>query len=522
MNSTTTPLVEAVSDAAVLGKKDTTRRQIRGSSLFLVGRLLSKGVNFAAQVLIVRYLSRNDYGAFAYGLSIVAVGESIVTFGLDWAIRRFVAIYHEQRNYNKMFGTIIMVVSVIVALGVTMALLLYGFQGPSARLLGSDPESFALLLILVFLSPIQALDTMLVGMFAVFSSPRSIFFRKYVVGPGLRLIVVLALVVLRSDVFFLASGYLAASALGVALYTIVLLQIMRGQGVLEHFNWRTIEIPWLQVFAFTIPLLTSDLLYGVMNTMDAVMLERVRTASDVAALRAVQSTAVLNSLVMQAFTVLFTPAAARLFARNDREGINNLYWQTAIWIAVITFPIFALTFSVAHPITVLLFGKRYEQSAIILAVLSLGYYFDAALGFNGLTLQVSGKVSYTVIINVLAALFNLGAILVLIPRYGALGAALGTCSALIVHNILKQAGLRLGTGINLFEWRYFRVYLVILLSALGLLLVPTLTTAPVYVSVALAALASLLVIGLNRSLLKVGHTFPELMRFPLMQRIFGE
>ena len=36
-------------------------------------------INFAVQVLIVRYLSKDGFGAFAYALSIIAIGESIVT-----------------------------------------------------------------------------------------------------------------------------------------------------------------------------------------------------------------------------------------------------------------------------------------------------------------------------------------------------------------------------------------------------------------------------------------------------------
>jgi len=414
-----------------------------------------------------------------------------------------------------------MVVTLIASLGLTMALLLQGAPGLAARVLGSEPQAFSLLLILIFLSPVQALDSVLVGMFAVFASSRSIFFRKYVLGPSLKLSVVLLLILLRSDVYFLAGGYLAASILGVAIYTTVLIRVMRAQGVFDHFNRKAIEIPWREILSFTIPLLTSDVLYAVMNTMDVIVLERSRGSVDVAALRAVHSTAVLNSLVMSSFALLFTPMAARLFAHNDREGINNLYWQTAIWIAVISFPIFALTFSVAQPITLFLYGQRYAQSGIILALLSLGYYFNAALGFNGLTLKVYGKVRYSVVINVLAAIINLGAILILIPRYGALGAALGTCIALIAHNILKQAGLRLGTGINLFEWRYFRVYLIITVSTLGLLLVQWLASPPFYVSFVLAALVSVLVVRLNRKLLNVGQTFPELLRFPLARRFFG-
>ena len=502
-------------------KKSATTRQIRGSSLLLAGRLISRGANFAVQIMIVRYLSQADYGAFAYALSIVKLFQSIATFGLDRAITRFVPIYHEQRDYNKLFGTIIMVVSTILSLGLAIALLFNSFQGLIGRNFINDQQAVALLLMLIFLVPVQAFDELLVGLFAVFASPRAIFFRKHILAPGLRLAVVLALILGHSTVFFLAGGYLAAGVVGVAVYTVMLWRMLQSQGMFQHFRLGQIKMPWREVFAFTIPLLTSDLVYIVMNTADAVMLEYFQTITEVAALRAVQPTAMLNRLVIASFATLFTPLAARMYAKNDQKGINNLYWQTAIWIAVFSFPIFVLTFSIAGPITVLLYGARYEQSAIILTLLSLGNYFQAALGFNGLTLKVYGKLRYIVTLNILAAVVNVVINLALIPLYGALGAAIGTTATLILHNILKQTGLRLGTGINLFDWRYFRVYLIITLSALGVLAAQWLFNPPVYVSVILAGLASLLVFRLNRKQLDIEQTFPELLRLPLMRRLLG-
>src|SRR5262245_51699795 len=51
---------------------DVSRQSLRGSSLLLVGRLLSIGLNLLAQILVVRALSVRDYGAFAYALTTVA------------------------------------------------------------------------------------------------------------------------------------------------------------------------------------------------------------------------------------------------------------------------------------------------------------------------------------------------------------------------------------------------------------------------------------------------------------------
>lgn len=503
-------------------KQSATRRQIRGSSLLLVGQVFAKGINFAVQVLIVRYLAKSDYGAFAYALSIVAVGETIVTFGLDRAITRFVPIYQEQRDYNKMFGTIFMVLGTIFSLGFALILVFYGFQGYFASEYINDQQAMAVLLIMIFLSPVSAMDTLLNGMFAVFSRPKAIFFRKYVLGPAVKLTVVILLIVGNSGVRFLATGYLVGGVLAVLIFSVLLIQTFRDLDLIKYLDLKSIQIPARAILAFTIPLMTSDLVYAVMNSVDAVLLEHFQGTIDVAALRAVQPTARLNQIVLSSFGLLFTPAAARMFAHNDREGINDLYWQNAIWIAIASFPLFALTFSLAKPITLLLYGSRYEQSALIMALLSFGYYFNAALGQNGLTLKVFGKVKYVMTINILVAFLNLGVNLYLIPRYGALGAAVGTTSILVIFNIFKQAGLRLGTGINIFEWQYFRVYLIIALSALSLFLVQVLTSAPFYVSIVLAGIVSLLVLRLNRNSLNVEKTFPEILRLPLVRRLLGD
>jgi O-antigen/teichoic acid export membrane protein len=521
MNSTTTPQAEALPRA----KHNATNRQIRGSSLMLLGRALSMGVNFAVQVLIVRYFAnaKAEYGAFAFALSMVALGESIATLGLDRAVTRFLPIYHERQEYNKLFGTIFLVISTIIGVGAAIVLLLYSFQGLVLQTgFIEDQLALSLTLILIFLAPVQSLDDLIIGMFAVFASPRSIFFRKYIIAPALKLAVVLLLIFWRSDIFFLAGGYLAAGTIGVGLYGIILFNVLRKQGLFKYFDIKALAIPWREIFAFTVPLMTSDLVYILMNSSDAVLLEHFRGSIDVAAFRAVQPAAGLNQLVMTSFQLMFTPVAARLFAREDREGINNLYWQTAVWMSVIAFPIFAMTFSLAQPLTVMLYTKTYADSAIILALLSFGYYFSTALGFNGLTLKVFGKVRYIVAINILAALVNVGINLLLIPRYGALGAAIGTCGTMVAHNILKQLGLLFGTGINLFEWRHLKVYGVIAVSTLGLLLVQITMSTDIFVGTALAALASLLVLALTRKSLAVGQTFPELLRFPIMRRLFGE
>lgn len=493
-------------------------RHIRGSSLLLLGRAISMVANFGIQILIVRHFSKSDFGAFAYALSIVNLLTTVITLGLDRGITRFVAIYDEQKAYGKLFGTIVMQLSTIFSLGLVAVALVYTSQGWLSGTLIDDRQAISVLVVLVVLAPVQALDDMLMQLFAVFARPGAIFFRRHLLGPGLRLAVVVMLLAGNRGVSFLAAGYVVATAAGVILSGVLLLRVMRQQGLLRQARAAGLEFPLREVVGFTVPLMTSDLVYMLMGASAVMMLGHYRATEDVAAFRAVVPLAGMCQLVMSSFSLLFTPTASRLFARGDQAGIRDLYWKTAAWVAVLTFPAFAVTFSLAGPVTTTLLGARYADSATFLALIALGQYFQSALGFNGLTLKVFSRLRYLVTMNLAVAGLNLVLNVLLIPRFGALGAALSTSATLIVHNVGKQAGLRL-VGIGVFERRYLRLYGIVAGLALGLMGVQHFAQPPLLAGLALTGVASGIVLVVNRDVLDVSGTFPELLRIPLVGRI---
>ena len=138
MSSPTTLAV----DAAPAIRHTAAGRQIRGSSLLLAGRFVARGINFSAQVLTVRYLSQSDFGALAYALSIAILGQDVSRFGMNWAVARFVPIYRERQEYDKVFGTILMAVGTVLAIGLSFALLLLALKGIIGRTVVTDPRRF--------------------------------------------------------------------------------------------------------------------------------------------------------------------------------------------------------------------------------------------------------------------------------------------------------------------------------------------------------------------------------------------
>ncbi|HET9251873.1 MAG TPA: flippase [Candidatus Eisenbacteria bacterium] len=496
-------------------KPHPARKLLRQSTLLLVGRILSKLGNFATQILIVRYLSQSTYGGFAYALTIATVLQNLVGLGLERSVTRFLPIYQERGDIPRLFGTIAMTLLTIVSLGLVSAGVLFGLQGVFTRWIPNPETTLPLLLILIFLAPLQAIDDMLVGTFAVFAKARSIFVRRFLLAPVLRLLVASAMVLGKGDVLLLAIGYVASSLLGVAIYGLLLVRVLRQEGLLAAWRDRALRMPWKEVLGFTLPLLTTDLTYAAMTTLSVVLLGHLWNTTAVASLTAVLPAARMNELVMNTFGILFVPLAARMFANEDRPGINALYWRTSMWIAIFTFPVFAFTFSLAEPLTVLLFGERYASSAPILAILAAGCYFNASLGFNGLTLKVFGSVRSLVLINLATIAASVVLSAFLIPSLGPLGAAVSITAALVLYNVLKQLGLK-RTGVRLFEPRYLRVYAGIVLCASGLLAISAILDPPVYVTAALALLATWLLVRWNAELLELRDTFPEVLKLPGM------
>jgi hypothetical protein len=111
--------------------------------------------------------------------------------------------------------------------------------------------------------------------------------------------------------------------------------------------------------------------------------------------------------------------------------------------------------------------------------------------------------------------------LTLIPAYDALGAALSASGTLIMHNILNHLGLLFGTSIKLFDWKYLRTYVMIIVGAGSMLVFQSLVEPPIFVSLPIAALISLAILAANYAILDVENTFPELLKIPGVKTLLG-
>ena len=158
----------------------------------------------------------------------------------------------------------------------------------------------------------------------------------------------------------------------------------------------------------------------------------------------------------------------------------------------------------------------------MLSILCIGYYVNGAMGFNSLLLRVFGRVRYMVTSDLATAAVSLTATVLLIRQFGAVGAAIGTAASLLLQNALYQWGLKTRTTVEAFDRRYVRAYASIAIGAIVIVAIQGALQLALPAGIVLVGAVSLTILGINRHSMQIVETYPELGRFRLVRRIFGD
>ena len=102
------------------------------------------------------------------------------------------------------------------------------------------------------------------------------------------------------------------------------------------------------------------------------------------------------------------------------------------------------------PVYLRLFGAGYAAGAPVVVVLAAAMLVATGCGMVDMVLAMAGRTSWN-LVNVLVALtVTLGLDVLLIPRLGALGAAIGLAGAMLANNLLPLAQVGRAVGLHPF------------------------------------------------------------------------
>ena len=191
---------------------------------------------------------------------------------------------------------------------------------------------------------------------------------------------------------------------------------------------------------FTIPRGIASLASITLQRIDIVLVAIIMGPAAAAVYTAATRFLVAGQLGNMAISMAAQPRFTELFALGDRRSANVIYQVTTAWLVLLTWPLYLLAV-VYGPEILTVFGHGYRAGASVMLILGLTMLLATICGQVDMVLITTGRSSWSLINGLLAVGVNVGLDLVLIPRYGITGAAIGWAIAIIVTNLMPLAQL---------------------------------------------------------------------------------
>jgi len=497
------------------------RSHLRGSILFAIGRVVALCINFLVQILTVRYLSKADYGLYAFCLSISGVISVISVFGTDKAVSRYLAVYLHRKQYTQFWSAFRVMLATISVVSCFFCICFFAVWYQGITFNQDNPATSTLLLLASFFAFCNATDAFLLSFFAAVTKPSIVFYRRYLMTPAFKLSAATVVVLSGGGLIAFAVGQLVAVLAGVVICLGVFRRILAENDSLRLAMTIRMAIPTREILGFGGTVVLGDLAFLLRSAVIPIILGFSFDEAEVASFQAVVPVARLNEFVLMAFSVLFLPRAAKLADTQKKQALDSLYNTTATWILLLTFPVFASSIICADELPQLLFGAQYKSSNTILMWLACGFFIQATFGLSTRLMRVAGQLKTLIWADMTINILSLATVSLLAYEFGAKGGAIAVCLTFLlqagIHQICSIKTMQVST---LTRSMVFHFSVAMTLAFTGLMAVRYLNGG-IISCLAVSALASLLMFLLFGKQLDVPGTVPELARLPFISRFIA-
>ncbi|HLX47859.1 MAG TPA: polysaccharide biosynthesis C-terminal domain-containing protein [Streptosporangiaceae bacterium] len=202
-------------------------------------------------------------------------------------------------------------------------------------------------------------------------------------------------------------------------------------------------------WAFTTPRAIANTAQNILQQIDIVLVAGMKGPVEAAVYTAATRFLVLGQLGGMAINRASQTRFTELFTLGDRKGANTIYRVTTGWFVLLLWPMYLLAVIFGSEV-LKIFGHNYQAGSLVIVILGLTMLLAAACGQVDMVLITSGRSSWSLVNGLLTMAVNIGVDLVLIPKYGITGAAIGWAVAIAISNVMPLIQLALVLGLHPF------------------------------------------------------------------------
>jgi len=453
----------------ISGSGGHLRRVARGSFFGLAGTLVTAAAAFGFTAIVTRSLPDQDDAGTLFALtSAFMVAAAIIRLGAPTGLVYFLNRYRKTGQFDRIrvvcrvaYAPVVALALAVGALGVVAAPAIASF------LVGRDDAATVLLTrALAALLVFSALSDLGQGRTRGYGAMRPLVLVTRVGRPGLQVILAVAVVVLGAGdlvtlgmawvVPFVPSAFVLSwwarrldrshrpgpddarhdSVLGDEGGTGSGGAHARGRAGVRAAVHRERRVFW----RFTGPRTVASIAQVAIQRIDIVLLGVLAGPAPAALYTAATRFLAFGQLGGQALNQAIEAKVASLLAIGDMGGVRAVYRAATVWLMLLAWPVY-LTFVGWAPELLAIFGPGYSEAAPVIVVLSVAMLLGTGVGAVDTMLVMAGRGSWTMFNASAALAVNVALNVLLIPRFGIMGAAIAWAAAIAVNNVVPAVQL---------------------------------------------------------------------------------
>jgi O-antigen/teichoic acid export membrane protein len=435
----------------------------RGGGIGLAGNISMVFLTIGLQLVLARGLGPANVGLLGLGLSITNLAVDAVSFGMQRGVLRFVAHYLGLGDRSRTAGAILTALRILTANSLLIVPILFFGASFITQEIFHKPELTSILRVLALSIPITGLMQILIEALRGFKRVEYKFLIRQLAVPLLKISgAAIAIFVVGSGVLGVAYAILFATLVGAGLAVYF---------VSKHYPLRGIETEKAKIYPrhmlqFSWPLMLTSIFDRANSESETLVLGAFTTNAEVGIYYNSLKVTVFINVFLQAINLIFAPVIAEYHAKGEHERLVKMYRTVTRWAFTLALPVFLILFVFAEEV-LMIFGQEFVEGASVLRILALSRLIFVATGPSGWILTMTGHPR----LNFINTSLTLGIALVLdfllVPTYGAVGAAVGRAVSIGLVNIMRLIEVKYVLKKLPYEKSYFKPIAAGILATIG-------------------------------------------------------
>lgn len=409
------------------------RSLARGSTLNLSAALVSALVNFMLALVVTRGLDQDLAGVFFTSTSLFLLGTTLGQLGSSTGLVYFISGARARGETASIPSYMRAAVGPVLVTAFAVTGIALVLSRPIAELLGQNERTDELqrfVVVLALFVPVAGVTNLAMSATRGLGTMVPSATIGQIFRPALQLVLVSIVVVVGLEGEIAWAWVIPfAPAAGLAWMA------WRRRSARLVTEPATRERVSRAFWIFTGPRALASVTQLAMQRLDIILVGSLSGLKDAAVYAAVTRFLVLGGMVSGAVSQAVQPRLGEALGRNDHDATQGLYRTSTAWLMLLSWPIY-LMLIIFGPVIVGVFGADYTSGARVLQTVSAAMLVATGCGTVDMVLNMAGRTSWNLGNVLLAFSVNLGLDLLLIPRIGLMGAAIGWAAAIVLANLV--------------------------------------------------------------------------------------